>query len=117
MRNKQLLVALLTLFSINSYANYTCVGNVNGLSIDPKSGDVLVDQIGTLSWPRLCSIKTEQNGVSPDTCKVVYSTLLSAQMADKQVRLWFNDGKDCSLDSHTEWQFLTGWYFGPRIES
>jgi hypothetical protein len=94
---------------------YTCTGNVKGVSINPKNGDLLAESIGPLVWPKLCNLETELSGVSPETCKVIYSTLLTAQTANKKVTLWFNDSKDCSIDSHPAWKILTGWYFGPKI--
>lgn len=103
--------------SSNASAAYTCVGKVSGIAIEPRNGNVIVERLGPLVWPRLCSVESEFNGVSAETCKTIYSTLLSAQMADKTVTLWFNDGKDCSVDSHTPWRTLTGWYFGPKLSN
>lgn len=116
MRLLKLLVFSLFSFSPLVHASYTCEGQVQGLSIDPKSGAVLAEKVGPLVWPKLCSITHTANNVSPESCKVIYSSLLSAQMANKEVKLWFNDGKDCSRDSHVPWQNLTGWYFGPMIK-
>jgi hypothetical protein len=70
-------------------ANYVCAGNVKGVSINPKNGDLLVESIGPLVWPKLCNLETEMSSVSPETCKVIFSTLLTAQTANKKVTLWF----------------------------
>jgi len=110
------LAIILSLASFNAFSAYTCAGTVTGVGIDPKSGDVLVEHIGPLTWPRLCNINNNANDITPDTCKVIYSTLLTAQSTKKKVRLWFNDDKDCSAQSHTPWYMLTGWYFGPVLE-
>lgn len=99
------------------HASYTCSGEVYGLSVNPKSGQVLAERAGGLDWPVLCSLKSEANGVSIETCKGIYSMLLGAQMAQKDVMFWFNDeasGGSCS--SHNAWGFLTGWYFGPMLK-
>jgi len=101
--------------SAQAKANYTCAGNVKGVSINPKNGDLLAESIGPLVWPKLCNLETEMSNVSPETCKIIYSTLLTAQTANKKVTLWFNDGKDCTTSSHPPWETLTGWYFGPKI--
>ena len=106
---------LFTIFSANSYANYTCSGKVNGVSIEPSTGSVLVESIGPLSWPRLCRVDAEHNDISAEACRIIYSTLLTAQTTQKEVTFWFRDGKDCSEESHTPWGWLTGWYFGPQL--
>lgn len=44
-------VLLLSFISFNVIAaSYTCSGKVTGVSIDAKSGDVLVERIGPLVW-------------------------------------------------------------------
>jgi hypothetical protein len=115
---KNLFVGLcVSLFSASAFSNYVCSGAVNGVGIDPKSGAILVQSIGVLEWPKLCSVRAEINGTSVEACKVIYSTLLTAQTTQKSVTLWFNDGKDCSKVSHVPWETLTGWYFGPVINN
>lgn len=110
-------ILCVTSLCMSSYssANYTCKGKVTGVAITPQSGVLMVAKVGPLSWPQLCKFNVEYAGVSPETCKAIYSTLLAAQMSQKDVTLWFNDGKDCSTTSHVPWQLLTGWYFGPMI--
>lgn len=106
---------ILCFFSYSVSASYTCSGKVKGIAISPKNGRILAERIGPLVWPELCSVKTELEGVSVESCKVIFSTLLTAQMADKTVTLWFNDDKDCSQASHAPWTPLSGWYFGPKL--
>lgn len=116
MKNLRIFSLLLLVFPCLASANYTCGGNVVGLTLSPKNGSVSASQIGELVWPILCSVSQELNGVPPDNCKVIYSSLLSAQLAQKTVMFWFNDGKDCTTNSHPAWSTLSGWYFGPRID-
>lgn len=117
MLKKQTLLFLVFCFvSASSFAvTYPCEGKVKGVTIDPKYGHLFAENIGPLQWPRLCSVNEEYNGIQPDACKVVFSILLTAQTTQKSVKLWFSDGKDCSLGSHPEWEILTGWYSGPTI--
>lgn len=116
--NQYVITSLLLVFSSHSWAQYICTGKVKGLAIAPNSGAVHAEKVGPLTWPVLCSVQTDDyNGISAETCKVIYSTLLTAQMADKNVTLWFRDGKDCTLNSHPAWSTLTGWYFGPKIHN
>jgi hypothetical protein len=104
---------LLCFFSVNSLAAYTCTGLVKGVSIEAKTGDLLVAQIGELKWPRLCKVDNEYDRISAEACKVVYSTLITAQTSKKKVTLWFNDAKSCT--EHDAWRPIPGWYFGPML--
>lgn len=117
MFKKSLLFMLSLMFSSQVLAVYTCGGYVEGVSIDPKHGAVFVEKLGVLEWQKLCLVTVEHNGISPESCKLIYSTLLTAQIAKKSVTLWFNDGKDCSSVSHPPWSSLSGWYFGPKLGS
>ncbi|CAH1555890.1 conserved hypothetical protein [Vibrio jasicida] len=110
-----LITALLSLTSFASYGKYTCIGEVKGVSIAPHTGDVLVEKLGPLNWPRLCRVGDDYNGISQETCRIIYSTLLTAQTTNKAVTLWFNDKGDCTDSSHKPWDWLKGWYFGPRL--
>ncbi|MDM3869730.1 hypothetical protein QSV34_00040 [Porticoccus sp. W117] len=95
---------------------YSCKGTVQGVTIDPQDGRVFLEKFGDhFAWPVLCSVQTEDNGIPPESCKAIYSMLLTAQSTKKQVRFWFNDGKDCTPESHPAWRQLTGWYFGPNL--
>ena len=113
---KKVIAILLTFLSTNAFATYTCEGVVEGVSINPKNGRVLVEKIGDIIWVELCSVESEYNYVNPETCKGIYSLLLTAQSSKKKVMLWFDDedsGMNCS--NHPNWQALTGWYFGPKL--
>lgn len=102
--------------STNSWATYSCSGPVGGLGIEPATGDVIVESLAGLAWPRLCSVSRSANGIDPQACKTVYSALLTAQTTGKSVNLWFDDdvsGGNCG--THPSWQFLEGWYFGPKL--
>lgn len=112
-KNYKYFIVGILLFSFNTNAAYTCSGEVKGVSIEPTNGHVLVERIGPLVWSRLCSVSDDYNGVKAETCKTIYSTLLTAQTTQKPVTMWFNDGKNCS--QHPAWNPLTGWYFGPRL--
>ena len=37
-------------------AFYICTGKVEGLTLKPANGQVLVERIGELKWPVLCSV-------------------------------------------------------------
>lgn len=107
---------LLLLVSNPAWATYTCTGPVQGVAINPKNGMLLAQHAAGFNWPAFCSVEVEENGVSPETCKHIYSMLLSAQVSKKDITLWFNDdadGGNCS--SKTQWAYLNAWYFGPKI--
>lgn len=118
MKNKLIIMSLFFLsFTASANSTYSCTGHVDGVGLDPKSGDVLVKSIGDLLWPRLCSVKAEMNGVSVEACKTIYSTLLTAQTSNKTITLWFSGNKTCTATDHPAWQTLDTWYFGPVINN
>lgn len=115
--SKILAICSCLMVSINLHAeNYTCGGNVTGVGIDPISGSILVENIGPLVWPRLCSVERETNSISPEACRIIYTTLLTAQTTGKPVRMWFRSPGACDKETHVPWYPLKDWYFGPVIE-
>lgn len=106
-------IFMLLSFSQNAFAAYTCSGNVKGTTVHPN-GTIYVEGIGGgLRWVVLCSLKTDYGTISPEACKGVHATLLTAQTTNKQVVFWFNDELTCT--THPAWRQLTGWYFGPKL--
>ena len=91
---------------------YTCSGPVTGLTTSPV-GLVVAESMGGVSWAYVCQLGTNYNGVTPEACKAIHATLLTAQLTGKQVTLWFTDGGNCA--SHQAWTPLQGWYFGPQL--
>jgi len=107
-------LSILIFVSSPSFA-YECVGKVNHLVIAPTG--VVTASLGGIYWANLCSVNVSYNSVDPEACKTVYSSLLAAKLAEKNVRLWFNDASnDCTNTKHPAWTNLQGWYFGPNIE-
>lgn len=92
---------------------YTCTGSVAGATLDP-AGRVYAESLAGLSHTYVCQLGSYSNGVAPDACKAIYAMLVTAQLAQKNVTLWFNDGGSCT--SHPAWSALSGWYFGPILE-
>ena len=95
--------------SPTALAGYTCTGPVRGVAID-IGGDVLIESIGTVLWPRLCNVRAPANAVVPEACRTIYASLLSAQMSGRSVTIWVNDSAT-SCTSLPQWQYVTGFYF------
>jgi hypothetical protein len=108
-----LAVVLLLLPGISSATNFECTGPVSGVTVTPQGG-VIVDILQNWRWQTICNLESTSNGVSPGTCKAIYSLLLTAQTTKRNVRLWFSSG-DCSAASQTSWTALANWYFGPSL--
>lgn len=103
--------AVLTALSAQAQATYTCNGAVKGVSVEPTSGDVLAESIGTsMSWPRFCSLRQDSNGITIAGCKAVYASLLTAQASGRSVTVWIN-GPSSSCAALSSWQFVEGFYF------
>jgi hypothetical protein len=94
-------------------ANYFCTGTVTSVAVQPN-GTVMVTGIQGLDSAALCNISTTANNISPDLCRTIYATLLTAKLTNRPVTFAYDDALTCS--THPAWATLTGWYFGPRVE-
>ena len=107
-------LSFLMFISSSTFA-YDCVGKVNQLVIGPNG--TVTTSLGNMGWVYLCNVNSIYNGVAPDACKSIFSQLLAAKLADKNVRMWFSDtSNDCTNAKHPAWADLQNWYFGPSIE-
>lgn len=108
---------VLQMLSSSAFASYVCAGKVQGLTIQPKNGQIMAEKVAGITWPILCNVNQEHNGISTASCKHMYSLLLAAQLSKADVQLWFNDeAQGGSCQSHPAWETLTGWYFGPMLK-
>lgn len=105
------LLALLTIGSAHA-AQYYCDAYATGITTQ-RGGDVIINSFAGSGWVNLCSMASDQNGITASQCKSVYSALLAAQLSGKRVRLWFDDSLSCS--TQPAWSYATGWYFGPMV--
>lgn len=116
--NRALAIAGLALstFTAPAWANYSCSGTLDAVTLAPGTGIVVVSSSSAgLSWVYLCALEgstSSANGtVTPEQCKAMYSLLLAAQASGRSVTFSFNDSLTCA--AHPAWAWLTGWYWGP----
>lgn len=107
---------LLNTFAAPAWANYSCTGTIDAVTVAPGTGTVIVSSASAgLTWVYLCLLEgsaSSANGtVTPEQCKAIYSLLLAAQAAERSVTISFNDTLTCT--THPAWAWLTGWYWGP----
>lgn len=80
-------------------ANHSCTGKVTNLHVN-KNGQVYVSATNIASNSYICRLQdmeSEQNVISGEVCKVMYSTLMTAKIANKNVTFYFtNDDHACS---------------------
>jgi hypothetical protein len=106
--------ALLTLLGVTSaHAAYFCTGTVTSVAV-ATNGTVTVTGIQGLESAALCNITGTANSITPELCRTIYATLLTAKLTNRPVTFAYNDALSCS--THPAWGVLTGWYFGPRVE-
>lgn len=95
-------------------ANYSCSGTVAGVTVSPDGSVNAQVAAGTINWNTFCQLGVAFNGVSPDACKGILVTLMTAQVTGRSVVIWFNDGLTCT--THPVWTSLSGWYWGPMLQ-
>jgi hypothetical protein len=103
-------------------ANYECVGTVNDVTVVPD-GTLAIGTYADAStpdgWIYLCNMNnTVVNGggssISPVVCKSWQTTLVTAQVTNRNVRIWFEDSASCG--SHTGF-VVANVVFGPALEN
>lgn len=94
--------ALLTLFSSFSHASSVCSGTIDMLVVT-QGGSVEVysaEIYGNINLGRsICNINTTWKNVTPDTCKVWYSTLLALVAQNKPVKVHYLQQEMTSCES------------------
>jgi hypothetical protein len=93
----------------------TCTGDIRSISIEPTSGEVLLERVTLTNgeyiyWPRFCSMRVAANGVEPGVCKAIYSSLLSAQAQSRSIT-FYTSLSSCPTASQYQWQFVPGFSF------
>ncbi len=102
---------ILTVLAFQASAETHCVGKLGNLSVK-RSGTVLASGPGGLPSVYICSLDSPQNNISTETCKAIYSTLLSAKVSDKEVNMTFSpDITSCSEIASWQWATNLNWVF------
>ena len=100
------------LYSQAANADIDCVGNVVGLSLQmTTTGVVTVSLAGGPTAVYLCAVDGgAYNGVSPEVCKAMYSTLMAAKLSNKKMLIRFS-GNYASCSSIPSWAAapMHGW--------
>lgn len=106
-------VAFLVLFGLVSQtaSAYSCRGIPAGVSYAANSGDVLITSIGgtQLQNTRYCSTLNESNSINIAACKNFYASMLSAQLADREVEIFISNGYSCT--TNPQWSYVNGFYY------
>lgn len=84
-------------------SNYFCTGTVSYLGIG-NDGTVVVAGPGGITAVEICQVGTTANGITSDTCKSWYATLLGAKISGQQVSVDFSDNLTCTTQvGWTKW--------------
>lgn len=97
--------------STSVFADSACKGKIEYTGVG-RGGAVLVKGPGELPATYLCSVESKMNNVEPNACRAVYSTLLAAKMADKEVSITFNpEISSCESVKAWGWAENFNWIF------
>ncbi|WP_148049867.1 hypothetical protein [Gallaecimonas pentaromativorans] len=103
--------AFLIFISFSSLADTRCDGKISDLAIG-HGGVVLVTIPEQFSAVYICSVVDKQNGVDPEACRAMYSTLLAAKAAEKSVSITFLPAiSSCSMNKSWAWAQNINWIF------
>lgn len=103
---KKTVIFLSLLFTSSlSFAYHSCAGKVGKVGVSSQGWvHVNIDGIGVGN--RLCSLNSKEGGYTPEACQTVFSLALSAKVADKNLKLYFNNDADKSCPKGN-WKTLT----------
>ncbi|WP_341664792.1 hypothetical protein [Vibrio sp.] len=83
------IIALGLLFASSSVsANYDCTGTVNHVLVY-ADGSVNLHATYRNGYTYVCNLKNDWKGVSPQACKGMLSTLLTAQSTGKTINTYY----------------------------
>jgi hypothetical protein len=108
-----LTILVASAFAANANAAVFCQGTINRVGVNPLGVvNVYAPALAT-DFVYICQIGDHTNGVSPEACKSILATLLSAKAQEKEVRWAFNDSTACG--QRPTWSWLQNWYWGPIV--
>ncbi|ALU44363.1 hypothetical protein [Pseudoalteromonas rubra] len=80
---------------------YDCWGKVKAVDITP-GGSVYLTVTGLGEANYVCNVTQKSGSFTAESCRVIFSQMLAASMADKTVTLWFKNGEFNSCTA-TNW--------------
>lgn len=89
-----------------SLAAHHCLGNVVNIDV-AANGNIHANITGVGDGNVLCSTRTKLGEYEPEACRAVLSSLLSAKMSNKKIRLYFRNDTNTSCYKGN-WQNLGG---------
>ncbi len=89
--------SVIPLLLISNYilANQTCLGEIKEVYSNPIGGYVQLDYGYGVNT--ICSVETELQRISPQSCKALYSGLLAADTQKKSVEIRYHGDFNCSV--------------------
>ena len=115
-------IAIVGLSLASSALAYSCIGTLDFISVSPTGVVTVSSQSSGLATFYPCSLSSTVNGVTPDICKGMLATLLTAKSTGAQVAWAFTDSIGCNRSSYNggNWYWLSdspsAWYYGPQIQ-
>tara|TARA_Y100000588_G_C13635989_1_gene661636 strand:- start:121 stop:504 length:384 start_codon:yes stop_codon:yes gene_type:complete len=101
---KKLLVMILSIgLAFPAFSQVDCKGKITNLALHIDNGVLVVGLEGGPDATQLCSVSSQYNGVPPEACKALYSSLLSTKAAGKKSLIRFYEFDTCA-DSNLNWK-------------
>jgi hypothetical protein len=110
MKFKTFLISLFVA-SGNCFADIDCTGTVESLSVQLSThGTITLSLSGGPSYVYICNLDgATANGVSFETCKAMYSTLLAAKLSGKKMKIRFYGYESCGSVPSWAYPGALGW--------
>ncbi len=102
---KSIVVFLFVFFTSNAFS-FTCIGKVETVDVQPN-GHIAASITGVGGSNKICSVSGQRYDFTPEACKAIYSSLLSAFASSKNVKLYFSDGSNDNNCNMGNWNDLS----------
>ena len=99
-----LVLLIFSIYATSANAAIVCTGKLKRVAMSP-GGTVQVDYGYGVHY--LCRFTESYGGFSPDTCKAMYSTLLTAFAAKHEVSFYFDSNGYASCADLPNWSALS----------
>ncbi|WP_454830406.1 hypothetical protein [Pseudoxanthomonas wuyuanensis] len=112
----KLAIFLLLFVSSSSYAKHACLDKINSVDVSAASAIFVgTENMGEANI--ICYLNKTHGQFTTEACKAAFTMLLSAKMAGKDVRFWFDNDTNPSCSKGNWGDLATHGIYHIRVEN
>lgn len=87
-------------------ADQFCTGHVATVAVSSDGKLAVALKDNNLPFVYLCNVHINYQNSTPDSCKLIHSTLLAAYAMDKEVHITFNPSNSVRCSDIPSWSYV-----------